>query len=819
MRQPNTDTIDGAFEALGLLMPDLLRWVPTIATEQDTRLKVIDPIFSQILGWDLSSIKTEESTGEGFIDYTFTIDGRARMVVEVKKDSSSLGIETRNPGRAYRLNGPVLSQKPQPSGGIQQAIRYCGAKNAELACVTNGREWIVFRGSRLGDGCDTREGMAFVFPTLESVKETFHLFFDLMARSRVETFVFRAHFQEAEGQPIRAKAFSKTLRAIGSYQPLERSKLAQDTDRVMTTFFRRLAGDDDAEMLAKCFVTTKESQIADDKLTRIADELIGKVKNLDTDGAKALTQVIQRVQQTRRNEFVLIVGTKGAGKSTFIDRFFRYVLPNELRPDCIVASVNLGDSPGEPDSIVSWLNRHLLDKLEQALFGQGGPSYDELQGMYFDEYQRWSQGPYKHLYDTDKTEFKIRFGSHIDKRREERPEEYIKRMIRHIVCARRKVPCIVFDNTDHFSIQFQERVFQYARSIYEAEMCLVIIPITDKTSWQLSQQGALQSFDNEALFLPTPLPRVVVERRIAFLDEMLQVETKEKGRDYFVGKGIVLSLENLQGFVACLQHIFLETGDVSMWIGNLANNDIRRCLKLAREIVASPYLRVVELLKAFLSRTSYPLREFDIKRAIIRKGYNMYPTGQHEFVQNVFLLNSEVESTPLLGLRLLRLLRDAKHHDAGGFEDYVTVEQALDYLQAIGIERRATLICMDAMLRTGLCFSYDPTIRDIGNVKKIQLSPSGLQHLHWGTWDETYTSSMLQVTPIASEEIYEKLRGFQYLDKSFRWRVELVAFLQHLLDEDRVYTKQIDHPAYTGQRRIIRAIEKKIAQLQPTDES
>lgn len=807
------DGVEGAAKVFDEFLPELVERLKQVRSEEDTRMKIINPMFSDVLGWELGAIATEEPTGDGFLDYKFSIDGRARLIVEAKRDSKSFGTEHRNVGRTYELSGPVLNKSPHPKQGILQAASYCGAKNAELACVTNGNEWIIFRGSRLGDGKDTLDGKAFLFPSLESIKENFKLFYDLLGRPRVEQYIFRAYFQEAEGQPIRARAFSRTLRPANGYRLVDRNALANDVDRVMTAFFRKLSGDDDAEMLAKCFVTTKESQIADEKLTRMADDLVSKIRDLDTHEGTALIDIVQRVRETKRNEFALVVGTKGAGKSTFMDRFFLSVIPSELREECIVTRLDVGKSHGDIDSVIKWLNHNLLEHLEHSLFEDGNPSYDELQGMYFDEYKRWLRGPYKPLYESDKAAFKQKFGEHIDNRREARPEEYIQRMIRHIVHARRKVPCLVFDNTDHYSIPFQERVFQYARSIYENEICLVIIPITDKTSWQLSQQGALQSFDNEAFYLPTPQPRLVVERRIQFLEDLIKDEGKEKASGYLFGKGINLSITDLKGFVACLQHVFLETGEVSTWIGMLANNDIRRCLELSRDIVGSSYLRVDELLSAFIAKSTCHLAPFDVKRAIIRKGYNYYPVGQHKFIQNIFALNTEVEATPLLGLRILRLLRDAKHHDAGGLEDYVTVDQALDYLLALGIDRRATLLCLDAMLKTGLCLSYDPTIQDISQAKKIQLSPSGLQHLLWGSWDETYISSMLQVTPIANAGIYDQLKACNSHDNNFRWAHEVGIFLQYLIQEDSEFTIDLNHEAYSGQRKLIYSLTKKMRKM------
>jgi len=205
------DAIDAAYAQLEALLPDLTAWIPTIATEQDTRLKVIDPMFTRVLGWEPASIHTEEPTGEGFVDYKMTVDGLARLIVEAKKDAISLGVSGRTPGRAYKLRGGVLGHGPQPREGIVQAMRYCGAKNAELACLTNGAEWIVFRGNRLGDGRDTLEGMGFVFPSLAAIKDNFPLFFDLLSYCSATEYTFRAHFQEAEGQPIRSATFRSSL--------------------------------------------------------------------------------------------------------------------------------------------------------------------------------------------------------------------------------------------------------------------------------------------------------------------------------------------------------------------------------------------------------------------------------------------------------------------------------------------------------------------------------------------------------------------------------------------------------------------------------
>lgn len=793
------EPIDVGAKQLNLLIPEVSEYKDTIKSEQDTRLKVVDRMLTEILGWPQDEILTEEQSGTGYVDYKLTVGGLARLVVEAKRDGRDLGLGTRAAGRAYKLDGAVFSTSSIKEG-LGQAVRYCGQKNAELACVTNGREWVVFRGSRLGDGRDTMDGAGFVFPSLEDVRTHFGLFWDLLSYEALSDFRYRAYFQEAEGRPIRTHVFRMPLRAPDTRRFLTRSKLSGDLDRVMTSFFRRLSGDADPEVLAKCFVVTRESENADQRLARISEDLIDRIRSLDTGSGEQLTELIERVKGTQRNEFVIIVGTKGSGKSTFIDRFFRLVLPEPLVGECVTARVNLADSEGDEGSIATWLDRTLLDTLERTVFGDGVPSYEELQGMFFDEYRRRSEGTLKYLYERNKEEFKVNFGQHIEMRREERPHEYIQRLVRNIVRNRKKIPCIVFDNADHFTIEFQERVFQYARSIYERELCLIIMPITDKTSWQLSSEGALRSFENESLFLPTPPPRAVLARRITYLEEKLEEERREQGRGYFFGRGIPLTIEDLTAFTSALQAIFLKTGTVSLWIANLANNDIRRCLEIARSIVASPHLEVNELLKAYYAGSDMYVPRYKVKRALFRGHYDIHPVGVSSFVRNVYALEDEVETTPLLGLRLLRLLEDAQESNTG--DPFVTFDQIVDYCRAMMIETNATRAWLGRMLEAGLCQSYDPTVTAVDTAGKLELSPAGSQHLYWGTRDYDYAQAMLEVTPLADRAAFDQLTNLASQPHSDVWRDKVKCFVDYLIAEDAKFCRLPDHQAYQAQKQL-----------------
>jgi hypothetical protein len=499
------EPLDVASEKMSIIVDEELpQYSDTLITEADVRMKLIDRIFVEVLGWPYADIHLEEQAGKGeskhlkgYIDYNCTIRGLNRLVIEAKREGRDLGISPDRSAQYFKLNGPAFSSE-HAREGIEQAVRYCGHKNAELACVTNGRQWIVLLANRRGDGKDTLNGYGFVFGSLEGVKKSFKLFYDLLSHDSVSKYRYRAEFQGAEGQPTRAHDFRAAVRKPESRCFLTSSEIYKDIDRVMVSFFRDIRGEDDSEMRRLCFVTTNESREAESTLARISEDLRDRIRTLKTTTGGELTKTIKRVQDMKKREFVLLVGTKGAGKSTFIDRFFEDVLPASVKNDCVIVRVDVSESGADESTIIRWLDEHFLEATEKAVFPDRAPNFNDLRGMYYKEYDRLKTGPRQRLYETDKDRFDIEFGEHIERRREERPHEYIEHMLHRVVHSYEKVPCLIFDNADHYSIDFQDRVFQYAHSFYKKVLCLVLFPITDKTSWQLSRQGALQSFYTES---------------------------------------------------------------------------------------------------------------------------------------------------------------------------------------------------------------------------------------------------------------------------------------------------------------------------------
>lgn len=811
------EAIDAAAIQLDKIIAEIELYDNAIFTEQDNRVKIIDRILVEVLGYDYSQFIAEPHSGEGYIDYKVSISEIGKLIIEAKRDGQEFVIDNSYSGRAFNLNGPVFANNNLQKG-ISQTIYYAAQESVELGCLTNGRTWIVFRANRLGDGKRVIEGKGILFGSLEGVKKDFKLFYDLLSPRGIEELRYKAIFQEVEGSEIRTKEFAKSLVTEDTISVYKGNTHSGDFDRVMTAFFSRLSGDNDPDMIVDCFVETKQSQAAEYQLTRISEDLISRIKTVETIEGEAIQELIERIKLTQVHEFVLLIGSKGAGKSTFIERFFSYILSSDLKEDCVVVRINVGEYKGSEEEITNWLDIHLLEESEKTLYN-GAPTAEEIQGIFYHEYSRLRKGNWSKLYEQDKNQFKIDFGKHIESRRENRPTEYIKALIGNIVRSRKKIPCVVFDNADHFSIEVQQKVYQYARSIYENNICLIIVPITDTTSWQLSKHGAMQSFESEALYLPTPSPKRIIEKRIEYISKKIEIEKSTTGH-YFLSKGIKITLENLEGFVHYLQLVLLKDESVSKWIGTFANYDTRRCLDLTKDIITSPHLLSIdEFFKAYvvneaiLNGPKSPIKLYKIRNALIKKNYTSYPINHHSFVQNVFYSTNNVDTTPILSLRILQVLVDRKN-DRGAEDKFLLVSQILDYFSAMSVDRSTINRHLQFLLLKGLIISYDPTIDDISYAKKVQISPSGMTHYLWGIGEVDYIYMMMEVTPITDKVIFSQLEE-KY--KRYEFKFELILkFIGYLENEDEKYCKIPKHISYTGQLVLAQRYNwlKKVAQKQ-----
>jgi len=330
-------TVDDAFPVAKNLCEDLASRIDQIDTEQDARFQVINRFLTEVLGWNFKDIKTEPHSDSGYADFLLLSSGQKCFVIEAKKIGPIL-IDTRCLDmRSYKVDGPALASA---KGGIEQAAKYCLDHGVNYAALTTGNTWIAFL-LMPGTGVSYKEGKAFVFPNLQSILDNFAAFYDLFSKEGVLTKTYNIHFAKADGLSL--KEFEPLVSATPpeTVKMLPTTELAVDLENVFKEFFGALSGETDRQMLLDCFVETRESRFADASLEKMVRNVSSAISELDASSDGQLAREIKAAVEIGRGETVIIVGNKGAGKSTFIGRFFDSILDISTRTHCLLLKVDL----------------------------------------------------------------------------------------------------------------------------------------------------------------------------------------------------------------------------------------------------------------------------------------------------------------------------------------------------------------------------------------------------------------------------------------------------------------------------------------------
>jgi cold shock CspA family protein len=109
---------------------------------------------------------------------------------------------------------------------------------------------------------------------------------------------------------------------------------------------------------------------------------------------------------------------------------------------------------------------------------------------------------------------------------------------------------------------------------------------------------------------------------------------------------------------------------------------------------------------------------------------------------------------------------------------------------------------MNSLLKTGLILDYDPTTKEVAGRSRVQISPSGRQHLQWALADWVYLESMAVVTPILDRAAHTEISSLMEDQRADRLRAAIARFVQYLLTEDSHYALVPVHAVYEEQSRI-----------------
>ncbi len=595
------------------ILAELAKLTRSGANEAETRLKIIDRVLFEVLGWSRDDVSVEKRVSEDgkttFADYILRT-GMTAIVVEAKKIAQS-SIEI--PGvRRVQLSRKFMSS--EIGEVITQARDYGRKLGIPFAVATNADYWVIFPATRT-DQVSFQESSAIVFPTLISaLKDDFAEFHDLLSRRAAISGSLEAELLGRVENQIEERRLNRFYTT--PFSRISRHSLFPLIEDAILTAFTEDIVNADPELLEKCYVRTPERVRFDNRISMHIVKRQGVTKKAPLRPMKekneaALSSMIRSAATRVRPVAVLILGTVGAGKTTFLEYTRQVAAKSSFEPN-----------PGQPYPHWFQVDFRGFSKGQNSLDFIHSSLRDQINSdPYLGDYERCIRHAYKSdiealfrgplfLLSSDEGEKKRRIsdllGSQYDK-----VQPYNEKILEY--AARNSPVFLVVDNVDQFEDQeIQANIFSTAMALSHKLNLNLVCSLREATYVVHRNTATFDAFDFDPISIDSPEVKAVLSRRFFVAKQILQ----GRSGHFIAENGAQVHLSDMSIIIDLIQSSVLGS-EIGNLIEILATSDIRLALRMTREFLQSGYTASGKALQIYQRTGTYLLPPHEALRAIM----------------------------------------------------------------------------------------------------------------------------------------------------------------------------------------------------------
>lgn len=616
------------------------------ANEAATRLKVIDRIIKEVLGWTDDDISPEEHVSEDgkttYADYVLRTANSA-IVVEAKKVGVSFEIKP-TATRKQKLTKSFVSG--ELGDAIVQARDYARKLGIDFAAVTNGSAWVIFPAQR-HDQVAFNESFALIFPNLISIlHDDFQEFVGLLARDAVVDgsleLVIIGRPENQFGTRKLGHAFSVIHRSQ------QNNPIFPLIEEAVVTAFSDSIAELDGASLEKCYVATPETIKFDNRINlhiSKRDHLFGSqpTRPMKPSESDFLRQKLASSIAQVKPLAILLLGSVGSGKTTFL-HYTRKVKAAELflkKPSGYYPHwiyIDFRDCEDQTSAIA-----FIYDRLREYIIADD----------YFKDYNRCVRKAYEKEIDALKSGPLFLLSKNQDKFDEvvtkiltndyEKVAPYVDKLISH--AAKHCAIFLVIDNVDQFEHEEdQSRLFTETISLGHRLGINLVMSIRGSTYVKHRNSASFDAFDFDPLQIDPPQISSVLSKRFALAKQLLN---GKKG-EFVAENGAHVKLDNVADIIDLVQSSVLGT-EIGNRIEVLSTDDVRLALRMTREFLEYGYSDPGRAWQTYRSNGSYVMPKQEAFRAILLGNRSVY---SEEFSPIANPFDSKLSRTTAQLLRL-----------------------------------------------------------------------------------------------------------------------------------------------------------------------
>lgn len=796
-------------------------------SESDTRSKLIDRLLIDVLGWDEKDIKREGSIDSGYYDYKISIPG-VQFIVEAKKQFKEFVL----PSHHKRVTLKSLLKENEVV--IKQIRNYAIDEGIQYCIITNGTQLLLFKAFN-SDGKDWKENIALIFKSLDDIQNRFVEFFEAFSKFSILKnggFIFDLPIKEIQGKTILSSITDKDKELIRNSLS---ATLAPLIDQVFGEMFSE-GKEDDINFIKKCFVENEETKKNKSEIERLFNDKAPELKNVipivnSNNLANKVVEDITNEEISIKNAHppnpTIIIGSKGAGKTTFINHLFKHRVKAEDIEHHYVIYIDFRnfyetDSFFEPKRIAQEILEKIYTKYEELELH----SMSVLKRIYFKEIRRNDEGTWEWDKSNDQQNYQSRLSRFLEEQQSD-PFQHLALLSKYLIRERRKRLVVIIDNADQFKDIIQEKIFTFSHSLTRSSLCGVVISLREGYYRKWQNTPPFDAYESNVYHITAPRYVEVLQKRIDFAIEKLK--QKEETYTITVGQGRTAKIsssyvvEFLEGLKYSL--LTIENSALLEFLNMTTFPNIREGLKIFKIFLNSGHTKVTEYIQREVQRTSenkthpiIPLHEF-IKSLALQNRH--YYNSESSVIYNVF--TPPIDSTDhFIKIYLLHELLGFSEKE--GYQDkFVKSETILEKFVSLGYRPNVINSALSSLLQASL-IDTDDQLSDIEWMEmpsdlSICLTAKGFYYVKSLINRFLYTDLVAQDTVIFDEKAYtEMLQIFPRSNaegtRNFELRKEFAGkFVEYLNNMHINQASKVKHVFESLITEILRNISEEMGRV------
>jgi|APEBP8051072266_1049373.scaffolds.fasta_scaffold04441_1 Ribosomal protein S1 len=468
-----------------------------------------------------------------------------------------------------------------------------------------------------------------------------------------------------------------------------------------------------------------------DKVIR-ASSPPSEIHTIAIDDTGKPNEVVSRFKNLKplEHQVLLLVGSAGAGKSTFVDYLSEVALPGDVRNATTWVRVNMNGAPVSHDEIYAWLRGQIVEGCQGEYPELDFDDLATMQNVYSVEVNKWKKGVGQ-LY-SEPTVYKEQLAHHLENLQKDRHLTAVA-FTRYCATDRRKLLVVVLDNCDKRTRDEQLLMFQAAQWVQKEFRGLVILPLREETFDTHRDKPPLDTALKDLVFrIEAPLFQTLLINRVQLaLNEIGKSLPKTLSYELANGFRVEYPASDMAFYLTSIvKSIFDHDRYIRSMIVGLSARNMRRAMELFLEFCTSGHIPEEQIFRIRSSEGKHTLPLHLVTRVLLRMNRRYYD-NDYSYLKNILAANWQDERPSyFIRLAILRwFYRRISEFGPSREKGYFSIQTLKKQLAPLGFELKVIDREIEALLKAHCLISEDFAVDAVADETLVRIAPAGIVHL------------------------------------------------------------------------------------------